>query len=169
MQGGNYGAKYTASTNCRFKSWELPDCHSKATVHYPNGDTCIPIGNKDGTLYLWDGASSLSVECDDNSGDSTVTITLPPTTVTTTATTTMTLTSVFHTGPTTYTQISTQSGFVGADGSFAGQLIPRLSPGTPVEAQSATEVQVQVQVEYFNDKGEKLEVRWRTTYGRGNG
>ena len=70
----------------------------------------------------------------------------------------MTLTSVFRTGPpaTTVTQVSETSGVVDNAGSFGGVAVGA-PPGTPVQAQSVTEVRVDIQVDYFNDRGEVID------------
>lgn len=64
--GGLYGAYifdiYNNMPGCTFKFWELADCHGKATVQH-SSNYCTAIGNKDGQLYLTNGAKSASISC----------------------------------------------------------------------------------------------------------
>ncbi|KFZ02826.1 hypothetical protein V502_11481 [Pseudogymnoascus sp. VKM F-4520 (FW-2644)] len=62
--GGLYGAYifdiYNNMPGCTFKFWELADCHGKATVQH-SSNYCTAIGNKDGQLYLTNGAKSTNI------------------------------------------------------------------------------------------------------------
>jgi hypothetical protein len=47
---------------CKFKNWELPNCHGKATVQ-SESISCVPIANKDGQFYVTDGIRSVQIIC----------------------------------------------------------------------------------------------------------
>jgi hypothetical protein len=133
-QGGNYGAMLTGNNaNCRIKIWELPDCHGKAAIHVEDTQ-CVPIANKHGALYLVDGASSLSLDCDTPPQSVTITAT---SSTTQTITTTLTATRTYTTNEpftTTSTYISVATDTVSNSGTAFGNPVDA-DPGTSVSSQ----------------------------------
>ncbi|KFY47831.1 hypothetical protein V496_10417 [Pseudogymnoascus sp. VKM F-4515 (FW-2607)] len=62
LYGGLILDIYNNRPGCTFKFWENADCHGKATVQH-SSIYCTAIANKNGQLYLTNGAKSASISC----------------------------------------------------------------------------------------------------------
>lgn len=62
LYGGLILDVYNNRPGCTFKFWENADCHGKATVQH-SSIYCSAIANKNGQLYLTNGAKSASISC----------------------------------------------------------------------------------------------------------